>query len=98
MKRAIKKIAFIISLLFFNLSVPVNSAEFFTIGSGASKNINFDDDWRIFSKNLYILHKNNPQNIKIIKEFIYQNINNYLKWGSYENYLHIDSFNLSISK
>jgi 5-bromo-4-chloroindolyl phosphate hydrolysis protein len=46
-----------------------------------SKNINFDDDWRIFSKNLYILHKDNPQNIKIIEEFIHQNINNYLKWG-----------------
>ena len=42
MKRALKKITFIISLLSFNFSVPVNSAEFFTIGSGASNNINFD--------------------------------------------------------
>ena len=42
MKRALKKITFIISLLSLNLSVPVNSAEFFTIGSGASNNINFD--------------------------------------------------------
>lgn len=63
-----------------------------------SKNINFKDDWRIFSKNLYILHKDNPQNIKIIEKFIHKNINNYLKWGNYENYLYIDSFNLSILK
>jgi hypothetical protein len=61
-----------------------------------SKNINFEDDWRIFSKNLYILHKDNPEDLKIIKEFIHQNINNYLKWGNCKNYLHIDNFNLSI--
>lgn len=42
MKHTLKKITFIISLLSFNFSVPVNSAEFFTIGSGASSNINFD--------------------------------------------------------
>jgi hypothetical protein len=63
-----------------------------------SKNINFNDDWRIFSKNLYILHKDNPEDLKIIEEFIHQNINNYLKWGDCKNYLYIDSFNLSISK
>ena len=41
MKCALKKITFIVSLFFFNLSIPVNSAEFFTIVSGDSNNINF---------------------------------------------------------
>ena len=42
MKQALKKFTLIISLISFNLSASANSAEFFTIGSGASNNINFD--------------------------------------------------------
>jgi len=80
------------------LSIKHNSSFKSILKYFESKNINFEDDWRIFSKNLYILHKDNPEDLKIIGEFIHQNINNYLKWGNCKNYLHIDSFNLSISE
>lgn len=43
-----------------------------------SKNIHFNTDWRSFSNNLHKLHKDNPENVKIINEFIRQNINKYL--------------------
>jgi len=43
-----------------------------------SKNINFNSDWRIFCSYLLKLHKDNIENVKIINEFIRQNINKYL--------------------
>jgi hypothetical protein len=62
-----------------------------------SKNINFESDWRDFSLNLYKLHQNNPENIKIIENFIHQNLNLYLKKYNEKNYLKLTNINLELS-
>ena len=55
-----------------------------------SKNINFESDWRSFSINLYKLHKDNPENVAILKEFVQQNINQYLKEFNPNNFMEIE--------
>jgi len=61
------------------LSITNNNSFKSTIKYFKSKNINFESDWRSFSTNLYKLHKDNPENITIITDFVQQNINQYLK-------------------
>jgi hypothetical protein len=61
------------------LSITQNNSFKSTLKYFKSKNINLDSDWRIFSTNLLKLHKDNPENLKIIQEFVHQNINLYLK-------------------
>lgn len=58
-----------------------------------SKNISFGSDWRSFIINLYKLHKDNPENVKIIQEFTRQNINEYLKavYGSNNQFIELNS-------
>lgn len=47
-----------------------------------SQNINYKKDWRTFSESLYRIHKNNPDNVMIIKDFILQNLNTYISLGT----------------
>jgi hypothetical protein len=61
------------------LSITQNNSFKSTLKYFKSKNINFESDWRSFSTNLYKLHKDNPENITIITDFVQQNINQYLK-------------------
>jgi hypothetical protein len=59
-----------------------------------SKNINFAyTDWQSFSINLYKLHKDDPEAIKIIQDFTKQNVNKYLKsnFGSNESYIELNN-------
>jgi len=79
------------------LSITQNNSFKSTLKYLKSKNINFESDWRVFSKNLYILHKDNPENIKIIEEFVHQNINLYLREYSGE-YLQVGDLSLFLSK
>jgi hypothetical protein len=43
------------------------------------KNIKFNDDWRLFIVSLYKEYQNNPEYVKILNEFIKQNLNKHLK-------------------
>lgn len=79
------------------LSITNNASFKSTLKYLKSKNINFESDWRVFSKNLYVLHKDNPENVKIITEFIHQNLNLYLREYGGE-YLQIGDFSLFLSK
>jgi hypothetical protein len=79
------------------LSITRNSSFKSIIKYFKSKNINFELDWRSFSINLYKLHKDNPENLKIIQEFIHQNINMYLRELGGE-YLQVDNLSLALSK
>jgi len=76
------------------LSITQNNSFKSTIKYFKSKNINFESDWRSFSTNLYKLHKDNPKNIAILKEFIQQNINQYLKEFNPNNFIEIELNNL----
>jgi hypothetical protein len=62
-----------------------------------SHKINFYSDWRSFSTNLYKLHKDNPENLKIIQEFVHQNINLYLRECGSE-YLQVGDLSLALSR
>ena len=62
-----------------------------------SKNINFNSDWRMFSVNLLKLYKDNPEDIKVIQEFIHQNINMYLK-GLGGEHLQVNDLSLALLK
>jgi hypothetical protein len=47
-----------------------------------SQKINYEQDWRLFSTALYKIHKNNPESVIIIKDFVKQNLNTYLsEWN-----------------
>jgi len=61
------------------LSLTQNSSFKSVIKYFTSKNIKLEEDWRSFSTNLYKLHKDNPENVAIIKDFVQQNINQSLK-------------------
>jgi hypothetical protein len=65
-----------------------------------SKNINFNyEDWIRFSLNLYKLHKDNPENVRIIQNFMKQNINGYLKSniGSNESYIELNNIDFKFN-
>jgi hypothetical protein len=72
------------------LSITQNNSFKSTLKYFNSKNINFESDWRAFSTNLYKLHKGNPENVAIIKDFIQQNINQYLKEFNPNNFMEIE--------
>jgi hypothetical protein len=47
-----------------------------------SQKIDYEKDWRLFSTALYKIHKNNPESVLIIKDFVKQNLNTYLsEWN-----------------
>jgi hypothetical protein len=71
------------------LSLTQNNSFKSTIKYFKSKNINFESDWRFFSTNLYKLHKDNPENITIITDFVQQNINQYLKEYNPKDFMEI---------
>jgi len=71
------------------LSITQNNSFKSTIKYFKSKNINFESDWRSFSTNLYKLHKNNPENVAILKDFVQQNINQYLKEFNPKDFMEI---------
>ena len=80
------------------LSITKNNSFKSTLKYFKSKNINFESDWRIFSTNLLKLHKDNPKNVDIIKDFTLQNINMYLKqFGSDgKGFIELTSFDLAL--
>jgi hypothetical protein len=80
------------------LSVTKNNSFKSTLKYFKSKNINFESDWRTFSTNLLKLHKDNPKNVDIIKDFTLQNINMYLKQFSSDGkgFIELTSFNLAL--
>jgi hypothetical protein len=77
------------------LSITQNNSFKSTLKYFKSKNIKFEDDWRSFIVNLYKLHKGNPENVAIIKEFVHQNINLYLKELGGE-YLQVSNLSLAL--
>jgi hypothetical protein len=77
------------------LSITQNNSFKSTLKYFKSKNINFESDWRSFSTNLYNLHKDNPENVAILKGFIQQNINQYLKEFNPNNFMEIELSSLA---
>lgn len=64
-----------------------------------AKKINFRSHWKKFSVDLLTEYKNNPENIKIINDFIVQNINNYLKTAGHEvlsNHIKIENCTIKL--
>jgi hypothetical protein len=80
------------------LSINNNSSFKSTLKYLESKNIIWNNDWRCFSTNLYKLYQNNPENIAIIRNFIQQNINQYLKESNSEDFIEIELESLIIKK
>jgi hypothetical protein len=80
------------------LSITKNNSFKSTLKYFKSKNINLESDWRIFSTSLLKLHKDNPKNVDIIKDFTLQNINIYLKqFGSDgKGFIELTSFDLAL--
>ena len=80
------------------LSITKNNSFKSTLKYFKSKNINFESDWRTFSTNLLKLHKDNPKNVDIIKDFTLQNINLYLKQFSSDGkgFIELTNFNLAL--
>jgi hypothetical protein len=80
------------------LSITKNNSFKSTLKYFKSKDINLDADWRSFSANLYKLHKDNPKNLDIIKDFTLQNINMYLKQFSSDGkgFIELTSFDLAL--
>jgi len=80
------------------LSIKHNNSFKSTLKYFESKNINFESDWRIFSTNLLKLYKDNPKNVNIIKDFIQQNINLYLKQFSSDGkgFIELANFDLAL--
>ena len=61
------------------LSLKHNRSFKSILGYFKVKNIEFNEDWRSFIVSLYKEYQNNPEYVKILNEFVKQNLNKYLK-------------------